>query len=225
MGKIHRRADRARFDFDPNDLRTLAVEDGKGYLLTGEKTFVPYAAEADAILVYARKTGQTASLDGLTQGFIIPKGTPGLEIGERQKTLGVHALPLYSIRLNEVHLNREDRLGGHEGHEFGPLLSSMQLALASLAVGMSRAALDYAINLPGSRCIWGSEGGQSDRLYAGEMATEIGPSACLPGASWMLVRSPDAAKGSYLALTAMVGDDGSTALCRCWDMVTIVISR
>jgi alkylation response protein AidB-like acyl-CoA dehydrogenase len=87
-----------RFDFDPNDLRTLAVEDGKGYLLTGEKTFVPYAAEADAILVYARKTGQTASLDGLTQGFIIPKGTPGLEIGERQKTPAT--LPLYSVRLN-----------------------------------------------------------------------------------------------------------------------------
>ena len=31
------------FDFDPNDLRTLAVEDGDGYLLNGEKTYVPYA--------------------------------------------------------------------------------------------------------------------------------------------------------------------------------------
>jgi alkylation response protein AidB-like acyl-CoA dehydrogenase len=62
-----------RFDFDPNDLRTLAVEDGKGYLLTGEKTFVPYAADAETILVYARKTGQTASWMGSLRVSSFPR--------------------------------------------------------------------------------------------------------------------------------------------------------
>jgi acyl-CoA dehydrogenase len=197
-----------RFDFDPHDMRTLAVEDGKGYLLTGEKTFVPFAAEAEAILVYARKTGQTASLDGLTQGFIIPKGTPGLEIGERQKTLGVHALPLYSVRLNEVHLKKDDRLGGHEGHEFDPLLSSMQLALASLAVGMSRAALDYAISYAKDREVFGVKVAQKQAIafMLAEMATEIEAIRLLAWeAAWMLdANHPDAAKESYLALSGAI---------------------
>jgi alkylation response protein AidB-like acyl-CoA dehydrogenase len=194
-----------RYDFDPNDLRTLAVEDGKGYLLTGEKTYVPYAAEADAILVYARKTGRTATLDAITQGFIIPKGTPGLEIGERQKTLGVHALPLYSVRLNEVHLNKEDRLGGPEGHEFAPLLASMRLAMAALAVGMSRAALDYAIDYAKDREVFGVKVAQKQAIafMLAEMATEIEAIRLLTWeAAWMLdTNKPEAEKEAYLALT------------------------
>jgi alkylation response protein AidB-like acyl-CoA dehydrogenase len=194
-----------RFDFDPNDLRTLAVEDGKGYLLTGEKTFVPYAAEADAILVYARKTGQTATLDGITQGFIIPKDTPGLVIGERQKTLGIHSLPLYSVRLNEVHLSKENRLGGPEGHEFTPLLSSMRLALAALAVGMSRAALDYAIDYAKDREVFGVKVAQKQAIafFLAEMATEIESIRLLTWeAAWMLdTHNPEAEKQAYLALT------------------------
>jgi len=194
-----------RFDFDANDLRTLAIEDGKGYLLTGEKTFVPYAADADAILVYARKTGQTAHLDGITQGFIIPKGTPGLEIGERQKVLGVHALPLYSVRLNEVHLKREDRLGGANGHEFAPLLASMRLALAALAVGMSRAALDFAIDYAKDREVFGVKVAQKQAIafMLAEMATEIEAIRLLTWeAAWMLdTHHAEADKEAYLALT------------------------
>ena len=74
----------AAFDFDANDLRTVAIEDGDAYVLTGEKIYVPYAAEAEAMIVYAR-------LGDKTQGFIVKKGAPGLEIGERQKTLGLYA--------------------------------------------------------------------------------------------------------------------------------------
>ena len=59
------------FDFDPNDLKTTATVDGDHYVLNGNKTFVPYAAESEAMIVYA-------SLDGKTQGFIVSKGTPGL---------------------------------------------------------------------------------------------------------------------------------------------------
>ncbi len=118
------------FDFDPNELRTTAFQQGDEYILNGEKTFVPYADKAEAMIVYAR-------LGDLTQGFILRKGTPGVEIGERQKTLGIHALPLFSVRLIDVHVPAEDRLGGPDGHDFKPLLASMQIALAAMAVGIS----------------------------------------------------------------------------------------
>jgi alkylation response protein AidB-like acyl-CoA dehydrogenase len=194
-----------RYDFDANDLRTLAVEDGNNYLLTGEKTYVPYAKEADAILVYARKTGRTASLDGLTQGFIISKDTPGLEIGERQKTLGILALPLYPVKLNQVRVPRANRLGGTEGHEFEPLLCSMRLGLASLAVGMSRAALDYAIDYAKDRDVFGVKVAQKQAVafMLAEMATEIEAIRLLVWeAAWKLDEGKqDASKEAYLALT------------------------
>ena len=66
------------FDFDPNALGSTATRVGQEYLLNGEKALVPYAAGAEAILVYA-------SLNGQTQGFIVPKGTEGLEILDQRE--------------------------------------------------------------------------------------------------------------------------------------------
>ena len=51
-------------DFDPLALKTTAVRKGEGYILNGEKAFVPFAQAAEAMLVYA-------NLEGQTQGFIV----------------------------------------------------------------------------------------------------------------------------------------------------------
>src|SRR6185369_10438100 len=47
------------FDFDPNALRTTATLKDEDYVLNGEKAFVPFAKDADVILVYANLNGQT----------------------------------------------------------------------------------------------------------------------------------------------------------------------
>ncbi len=81
------------FDFDPNDLRTTAKADGSDYILSGEKAFVPFAKDAEVILVYAK-------LDGKTQGFIVPKGAAGLSVSdEREKLMSLNALPLYRVQI------------------------------------------------------------------------------------------------------------------------------
>jgi acyl-CoA dehydrogenase len=186
------------FDFDPFELKTTAIEKGQGYLLNGEKTYVPFAADAPAMMVYARLGDQT-------QGFILRKGAAGLEIGDRQKTLGIHALPLYSLKLKDVQVAQEDRLGGPDGHSFEPLLASMQLAMASLAVGMSRAALDYAIEYAKDRDVFGVKVAQKQAIafMLAEMATEIEAIRLLTWeAAWMLdTGKPEAFVNAYLALT------------------------
>jgi acyl-CoA dehydrogenase len=186
------------FNFDANDLRTTAVEDGDSYVLNGEKTYVPYAAEAEAMIVYA-------NLGGQTQGFIVPKGAAGVEVGERQKTLGIHALPLYKVSLKDVRVPKADRLGGPEGHDFTPLLASMRLAMAALAIGMSRAALDYAIDYTKDREVFGVKVAQKQAIafMLAEMATEIEAIRLLVWeAAWMLdTGDPQAEKQAYLALT------------------------
>jgi acyl-CoA dehydrogenase len=186
------------FDFDPNELKTMAVEEEGGYVLNGEKTFVPYASEAKAMIVFARLGDQT-------QGFIVRKGAVGLEIGERQKTLGIHALPLFPLILKGVRVAREDRLGGPEGHAFEPILASLRLALAAMAVGMSRAALEFAIDYAKEREVFGVKVAQKQAIafFLAEMATEIEAIRLLVWeAAWMLDSGkPEAYKQAYLAIT------------------------
>ncbi len=94
------------FDFDPNALKTTAIVSGDGYVLSGEKIFVPFAKDAESILVYA-------NLDGQTQGFIVSKASAGLTVeDEREKLMSLNALPLYRVKLDNVTVPASNRLGG-----------------------------------------------------------------------------------------------------------------
>jgi Acyl-CoA dehydrogenases len=100
-----------RFGFDPCSLSTIAQPDGNEYVLNGEKCYVPLAAEADFLLVYARENGNS-------QGFIIEKGTKGLEVGEQEKNMGIKALATYELSLKNCRVPKENRLGGQKGCDF-----------------------------------------------------------------------------------------------------------
>lgn len=186
------------FDFDPNELRTTARREGDAYVLEGEKCYVPYAADAEAMIVYA-------NLDGQTQGFIVPRESEGLEVGERMKLLGLNALPLYPLKLNGVRVPAANRLGGDEGHDFETILASSNVALAAMAIGVSRAALDYSMNYAKEREVFGVKVAQKQAIafMIAEMGTWIEANRLLVWeAAWMLDKGkPEAAKHAYLALT------------------------
>ena len=186
------------FDFDPTALQTVAEQDGEDYVIQGEKTFVPYGDEAEAILVYAR-------LEDQTQGFIVPKGTRGLDVEQRQNLLGIHALPVFRVCFNELRVPKESRLGGPQGHDFRPVLDSMRVAMAALGVGMSRAAFEYARDYAKEREVFGVKVAQKQSIafMLAEMATEIEAIRLLVWeAAWMLdTNKAEASKHAYLALT------------------------
>lgn len=186
----------ASFDFAATDLHTTAVEDGDGYLLSGEKIYVPYAEGAKALVVYARLHDQT-------QGFIVKGDAPGLSVVERQKTLGLYALPLYKISLREVRVSKGDRLGGAEGHDFGPIQAAGHLAMAAIALGISRAAFDYSRDYAKDRDVFGVKVAQKQAIafMLAEMATEIESMRLVAWeAAWMIDQGmPEAGKQAYLA--------------------------
>ena len=188
----------AKFDFDPADLQTSAVEDGDAYVLNGEKIYVPYAADAPAMIVYARLGDQT-------QGFIVEKGAAGMQVGERNKTLGLYALPLFKVSFKDVRVPKANRLGGPAGHEMAPILDSSRLALAGMAIGMSRGALEYARDYAKDRDAFGVKIAQKQAIafMLAEMATEIEAVRCLLWeAAWLMDSGKaDASKFAYLALT------------------------
>ena len=187
------------FDFDPNALQTMASRRGDHFLLNGEKAFVPFAKDAQAFLIYA-------DLDGVTQGFIIPKGAPGLTISdEREKLMSLNALPLYRVHLDSVKVLIADRLGGENGHEFAPILASMRIATAAAAVGVANAAFEYSMNYAKEREAFGVKIAQKQAIafMLAEMRTEIEASRLLTWeAAWKLDQGKeDASTDAYLAAT------------------------
>lgn len=187
------------FDFDPNDLRTRAVEQGDEYVLNGEKAFVPFAHDAQAFLIYA-------SLDGVTQGFIVAAGQTGLGVAEeREMLLGLNALPMYRVKLDSVRVPKANRLGGADGHDFAPILAAMRVALAATAVGVARAAFEYSRDYAKERDAFGMKIAQKQAVafMLAEMRTEIEAIRLLTWeAAWKLDGGrEDAAVEAYLAAT------------------------
>lgn len=151
------------FDFDPNDLKTTAVLEGDQYLLTGEKTLVPYAAEAEALVVFAK-------LDGTTRGFIVPKGKFQIR-EEREKFMGLNAVPFHKVVLEKASIPASNLLPG----DFAPILDALRVANAAMAVGVAKAAFDYARDYAKERDVFGMKVAQKQAIafMLAEMATEI----------------------------------------------------
>lgn len=187
------------FDFDANDLRTRAELTGAEFILNGEKAFVPFAKDAETVLVYAKSDGQT-------QGFIVPKNSTGLTVqDEREKLMGVNALPLYRVKLEDVKVPLANRLGGAPGHDFEAVLASMRLASASAAIGVARAAFEYSRDYAKEREAFGVKIAQKQAIafMLAEMRTELEASRLLTWeAAWKLDQGKeDAYAESYLAST------------------------
>jgi alkylation response protein AidB-like acyl-CoA dehydrogenase len=185
--------------FKPSALKTTAARDGDQITLNGAKCYVPLAAEARMLLVYARDT-ETGKVDG----YLVEGGTAGLTIGEREKLMGIRALPTYRVNLNGVRVDAACKLGGEAGTRYERLLSHSRVALASLAVGVARAAFEYARDYAKGRVQFGVPVAtkQAIAFMLAEMAIEIDSARLLTWeAAWQLDRDPAAnvTAESYLA--------------------------
>jgi acyl-CoA dehydrogenase len=183
-----------QFDFDPMDLRSEAVADGDGYVLSGSKTYVPFADQAPALMVFAR-------LDDTTGAFIVPTDAEGVSIGDRRDLLGLGALPLFDVNFDEVRLAGDARVEADES-AVARMLASSQVAAASMAVGLSRAAYEYSLAYAQEREAFGEPIGhkQAIAFMLAEMATEIEAIRLLVWeAAWKLDAGEDPAKSAYLA--------------------------
>lgn len=192
-----------RYDFDPNELATTATPlpappaSGGEYVLNGQKCYVPLAAESDLLLIWAAE-------DGATQGFIVPQGTPGLEIGEREKNMGLKALATYELVLNDCRVPQANKLGGQAGCDFGRILNYSRVALAAMAVGVANAAYEYALEYAKERHAFGEPiaSRQAIAFMLAEMAMEVDAARLMAWeAAWKLDRGDEATKECCLAKT------------------------
>jgi alkylation response protein AidB-like acyl-CoA dehydrogenase len=189
-----------RWDFDLTALAATARRDGAGWILSGSKCMTPLAGDADPLIVYA-KTSAGEGFGGV-DGFIVSRGAAGLTIGEREKNMGIRALATHEVALDNLKLGVDARLGGERGINFSRLMSESRVALAAMAVGVMRAAFEYARDYARERKAFGVPIAtkQAVAFMLADMAIEIDATRLLVWeAGSRLDKGEDALNESYLA--------------------------
>jgi len=191
-------------------MRTNARRDGGDWVIDGEKCQAVLAAKAPHIVVYA------ATPDGIG-AFLVPAGTAGMTIGEREKNLGLRGLETYGVTLAACRVPASARLGG----DATPMLRRSRVAQSAMAVGIAKASLDYAIVYAKDRDAFGTKIAQKQAIafMIADMATETEAARLLNyEAAWNLDQGNEAAREVAIAhrytadMAMLVTDNGLQVL-------------
>ena len=99
---------------DVASIRTRAVREGDGFVITGQKAFCTGSTHADFIVVAARTDPGAGSL-GISL-FIVPKGAPGLRIGRKERKMGMRGIPTCEVLFEGCRVPAENMIGElHQG--------------------------------------------------------------------------------------------------------------
>lgn len=156
-----------------------AREDGAGYVLDGEKTWISNGGIADFYVVFAR-TGEAPGSRGIS-AFIVDADNPGLQIAERIELIAPH--PMATLRFDGCHVPAAQRIGAPgEGFQIAMrTLDVFRTSVAAAALGMARRALDEALERATSREMFGGMLAdlQLTQAKLADMATTIDAAALL----------------------------------------------
>jgi len=129
---------------DAGAVMTTAVKKGDKYILNGCKCFITNGGVSSLYTVFA-STDKSKGLKGLS-AFIVPADAPGVSAGKKEQKMGQRASATSDMIFEDVEIPQENLLG-QEGAGFKiamMTLDSARAAMAASAVGVARAALEYA---------------------------------------------------------------------------------
>ena len=156
-----------------------AREDGNGYCLDGEKTWISNGGIAHVYTLFAR-TGEAPGARGISAFLVFPDD-PGFSIAERIDVMAPH--PLATLRFEGCRLPADRRLGGPgEGFKIAMrTLDIFRASVAAAALGFARRAFDEALAHAKSRKMFGATLAdlQLTQAALGEMAADIDAAALL----------------------------------------------
>jgi alkylation response protein AidB-like acyl-CoA dehydrogenase len=160
---------------DLASLATSARRDGDCYVLDGEKWPITFAPIADAFMVLCT-LDRSLGTRGMAV-LMVERDRPGVTIGPPERKLGQLGNPLGGVTFDGVRVPRENLLG-EEGQGFKIAMASLDVTridVASIALGLSRAALDAARTHALGRVQFGKPLAdlQAVQFMLAEMATEI----------------------------------------------------
>lgn len=165
---------------DLQGIKTTAIKsaDGSHYVLNGSKTFITNGWHADLVILVA-KTDPAAGAKG-TSLFLVERGMPGFEKGQRLKKMGMKAQDTSELFFNDVQVPVDNLLGGPamEGRGFICLMEQLpweRLQIAITAVAAAQAAIDWTVDYVKDRKVFGQSVAsfQNTRHTLAELQTQV----------------------------------------------------
>ncbi len=135
---------------DANSGKTKAVlsEDGKHWILNGQKMWITNAGFADVFTVFA-KIDDDANLSA----FIVEKGTPGLSLNAEEKKMGIKGSSTRQVFFNDCKIPVENLLS-ERGNGFKiavNILNIGRIKLGGAAIGASKAVIGQSVKYANER--------------------------------------------------------------------------
>jgi alkylation response protein AidB-like acyl-CoA dehydrogenase len=160
---------------DAGALRTRAVRDGDGWVLTGSKMFITQGSVGHVFVVIA-STAPELGKRGIST-FVVERGTPGLGNGRKIEKLGLRASDTAEVVLDGVRVPAEN-LVGEEGQGFKQTLRVLdggRIGIAAWALGIGRGALEEALAYAQERTAFGRPIAelQAIQFMLADMATRL----------------------------------------------------
>jgi glutaryl-CoA dehydrogenase len=154
---------------DPGNMKTHAKRKGRDWVLNGAKMWITNSPIADLALVWAKTE------DGI-RGFIVERGSPGLETPEIERKFSLRASATGAIFLQDVVVPEENVLPGVVGLK-GPLscLTQARYGVSWGVIGAAQACLKQVLDYTADRVLFGRPlaANQAIQIRLAEMARRI----------------------------------------------------
>lgn len=138
---------------DATALRTVAVRDGDGYVISGRKCFITNAPIAGLFTVFARTDPAAKGAAGVT-AFLIERGTPGLSTPPAYRKMGQHGSPVGEVVLENCRVPASAIVGGQAGNGFRTAMKALnkqRINLAGLCIGPAIRLVDEMVERASTR--------------------------------------------------------------------------
>jgi alkylation response protein AidB-like acyl-CoA dehydrogenase len=130
---------------DPAAMKTKAVKDGDHWIINGTKAWITSAEYAGVFVVWAVTDAEAPSGKGISC-FLVETDTPGITIGKAEQKMGQHASSTNMVSFDNCRIPSSALMGKlNDGFRIAVAeLAGGRIGIASLALGIGFAAMDYA---------------------------------------------------------------------------------
>ncbi|HEY7807393.1 MAG TPA: acyl-CoA dehydrogenase family protein [Croceibacterium sp.] len=198
---------------DAAALKTKAVKDGDGWLVTGTKQFISGGGENELYVTMVR-TGEDGP-KGISC-LVIEKGMPGVSFGAQEKKLGWHSQPTAALNLDNVRVPAENMVGGEgEGFRIAMMgLDGGRLNIGACSLGGAQRCLDEAVRYTKERQQFGKPIAdfQNTQFTLADMATDLEAARALLYRAAVKVTENAPDKTRFAAMAKRFATDAGSAI-------------
>jgi acyl-CoA dehydrogenase len=140
---------------DVQGIKTTARKVGDDYVLKGSKMWITNGSVADWYFVLAY-TDPAQRYKGMS-AFVVPRDSPGVEVGKKEQNLGQRASDTRAVTFNDVKVPKSNLLG-EEGKGWFLAMAAFDHSrpvVSAAAVGLGRSAMDHAVRYAKERSAFG----------------------------------------------------------------------